>query len=219
VTPAVGRTDPPSSGAGSLGLVQLIERLCSAADDAEQDHVTIGVLMEAIGRRSFGALLLVPGLLMIVGIPVFASVCGFVAALISVQILFGRRSFWLPGWALRRGIPRRHFQHGLRFLRRPARFVDRLLRPRLTTLVHGRALPAIATMCAMMGLLTPAVEVIPMADSVVGAGLSAFALALIAEDGVVALVAFVLYLAALMLAAFGMMGLITGGSFFSNGLF
>jgi len=78
----------------------------------------------------------------------------------------------------------------LRFLRPPARFVDRWLRPRLTALVRGPGLRSIAAICIVIAVSMPAMELIPFSAHGAGIALSAFALALIMRDGLVALLAF-----------------------------
>lgn len=77
----------------------------------------------------------------------------------------------------------------LEWLRKPARFVDRALRPRLT--LFTRPIYIIAIVCAVIAAAMPAMELVPFSATGAGAPLTAFGLSLIAEDGLLALLAFI----------------------------
>src|SRR5688572_29230659 len=101
-------------------LQQLLDRLDKAATD---ERVTVEHMIEAVGRSSFGALLLLGGLItlspldIIPGIPTLIAVAVFV---VCVQLLAGRRHFWLPAWVLKRAIGSQRFRRALTWLRKPA---------------------------------------------------------------------------------------------------
>lgn len=88
-------------------LESLLQRL-EQAGEADQP-VTIECMLQATDERSFGALLLVPGLLVfspLSGIPGLPSVFAVMVSLIAIQLLIGRKHFWLPKWLLRRSTSR-----------------------------------------------------------------------------------------------------------------
>ena len=150
-------------------------------------------MIEAVGRSSFGALLLLGGLItlspldIIPGIPTLIAV---VVLIVCVQLLAGRRCFWLPAWVLRRSISRRRFRQALSWLRKPARFGDRLVRPRLMALTGEAGIKIIALACITVASAMPMMEVVPFSANLAGIALTAFGLAVIAHDGLLALVAF-----------------------------
>jgi hypothetical protein len=171
-------------------LEQLLDRLAEAG--GQGDRVTLGKMIEVVGQRSFGPLLLVAGLMAfspLSGIPGMPTMVAIIVLLIAGQFLINRKHFWLPSWLLRRGVSRQKFEKGLRFVRKPARWVDRLLRPRLTGLTHKSGLIVIAALCTINALFMPAMEFLPFAATVVGAALTAFGLSVITHDGLLALVA------------------------------
>ena len=92
----------------------------------------------------------------------------------------------LPGWLLQRSVKRTTFEKSLQWLRRPARFVDRFLRPRLAIPVQGPAVRDPAGLCLLVALSMPVLEFIPFSATLAGAALTACALALIACDGLMA---------------------------------
>lgn len=161
----------------------------------EGDRVSFGAILDAVGRRSFGPLLLVAGLVTlspigdIPGIPTIMSV--FVL-LIAGQLLFRREHFWLPRWMLKRSVGQSKFGKVLGWLRRPARFIDRLLRQRLTIFTRGAGIQVIAVVCMAIAAAMPPMEFVPFTASGAGAALTAFGLSLIADDGLLALLALIL---------------------------
>jgi len=172
-------------------LEQLLDRICEAPD--EHDRVTLGAILDTAGRRSFGPLLLVAGLVTlapIVGdIPGVPTIMAVLVFLTAVQLLFRREYFWLPGWLLDRSVSRDKLRKTVNWLRRPARFIDRFIRPRLTTFMQRLGSYVVAIACIVISIAMPPMEVIPFSANIAGAALTAFGLSLIAQDGLVALIA------------------------------
>jgi hypothetical protein len=175
-------------------LEEMLARMSDAAESKQE--VSLGDVLDAIGHRSFGPLLLLPGLVTlapIVGdIPGVPTLMGAVVILTSAQLLFRREHFWLPRWLLERSVASDKLRKSARWLQRPARFVDRMLRPRMGTLVHGAGVYVIALVSIAIALLTPAMEVVPFSANGAGLVLTAFGLALISRDGLLALLALVI---------------------------
>lgn len=170
-------------------LESLLDELEQAPHGAE---VSLGDMLEATGRRSFGPALLVPGLILVTplgGVPGMASAMGIVALLVAGQLVMARRHFWLPQWLLRRKVDASTFRKALKLLRRPARGVDRLLRPRLELVLQRPLIALIALACVIVGFVMPFLELVPFADTAPGVAMLAFGLALISHDGLLALVA------------------------------
>lgn len=173
-------------------LVQLIDLLDTATRNSER--VELSLIVEEVGERSFGPLLLIAGLItltpLIGDIPGVPTVMALLVFLISLQLLLNRRNFWLPQWLLKRSMTRDKFATVLRWMRPPARFVDRLLRPRLTWLIRGAAHYWIAATCLVVALAMPPMELVPFSANGAGLVLTAFGLALTARDGLLALLAY-----------------------------
>jgi hypothetical protein len=172
------------------GLLTKIEAASKGAR-----RVTIEDLYEQIGGRSFGPLMLMAGLVtlapLVGDIPGVPTTIGVIVIIISSQMVIGRTSFWLPGILLNRSVPAAKLRKALSWLRRPARFVDRLVRPRLVALATGPATRVIAGLCLVIGLAMPLMDFVPFTANIAGLGLTAFGLSLIAHDGALAIGAFV----------------------------
>jgi hypothetical protein len=173
-------------------LEEMLDRIDEAADGA--DSVSVECIVDALGRRSFGPLLLFAGVVTLspVGdIPGVPTIVALLVVLIAAQFLAGRERFWLPRWLLNRTITRRRLQQAQKWLKPPARFVDRGSRPRLRVFTRRRASHVIAIVCIAIAAAMPPMEFVPFTATGAGAALTAFGLALVAHDGLLALLAFV----------------------------
>ncbi len=152
--------------------------------------------MKAIGDRLFGPLLLLTGVITlapIIGdIPGVPTIMGMIVFLLAIQLLFHREHLWLPQFLLKRSIERDNLHKAVEKLRPAARFVDRFLRPRLTMLTKNVVAYVIAFACLGIALAMPVMEVVPFSANIAGAALTLYGLALIAHDGLLALIAFAL---------------------------
>lgn len=173
-------------------LNELLQRFEDVAERA--DRVSVADLLDEAGHRSFGPVLLIPALVMVApgpgDIPGVPVLMGVLVILTAAQLLFRRRCIWLPGWLQRRSLAPGTVEKIIRWSRRPAAFMDRWTRHRMPKLVHGPGAMAIALACIVIALATPVMEVVPFSANVAGAAILMFALALIAGDGLLALVAF-----------------------------
>lgn len=176
-------------------LEQLLDRLDEAGEG--QQEVTMGHLMDAIGRRSFSPLLLLIGIILVSplsGIPGLPSTMGVAVFLLSLQMLLHRKHIWLPSWILRRSISQQKLGTSARWMRKPARFIDRLLRHRLGFLVDGPGSWPLAILCLLLAISLPVLELLPFAATSAGVALTCIGLAMIAHDGVLALIAYAVVL-------------------------
>lgn len=174
-------------------LQQLFDCIDQAAE--ENGRVSWSAIMDEVGRRSFGPLLLLAGLTVLAPIigdlPGVPTLIGMVVLLIAVQLLLGRHNFWLPGFMLNRSVSKDKLHKALTWLKKPARFIDKLLSPRLAVLTRGPMVRVIAVVCLGIALAMPVMEIVPFSANLAGIALTAFGLALIARDGLLALIALV----------------------------
>lgn len=172
-------------------LEMLLDRIDSTT--AEPHQVSLGEVVDAVGKRSFVPLLLVAGLVMlapVIGdIPGVPVLMGLVVILVAGQLLMRRDQLWLPGWLSRRKVSSSKIQKTISWLRRPARWLDRWSKPRYHVLVNHASVFVIAATCIAIAAATPVMEVVPMSANLAGAAITAFGLALLAHDGLIAILA------------------------------
>ena len=188
-TPSNSDEAPPPKS-----LTEVLDRIESAAED--NDPVSLGDLLDAVGRRSFAPLLMIPGLVMALpgpgDIPGVPAILGTLVVIIVSQMWCGRDHVWVPGWFERRSVSSGTVRTALDWGRRPAGWVDRVTRERLTGWINSATVSVLAVACLVLALGTPLMEVVPMSANVAGLAITMFALSLVARDGLLAIIAIVL---------------------------
>lgn len=173
-------------------LRQLLDRIADTARN--NDPVSMDAILQMAGRRSFGTLLLVAGIItlapLIGDIPGVPTLMGMIVLLTAVQLLLNRKKLWLPRFLLGRSMKSEKLSRALEKLYPAARFIYRFLKPRLTVLVRGIMIYVIAAICLGIAVLMPVMELIPFSANLAGLALTTFGLSLIARDGLLALIAF-----------------------------
>jgi hypothetical protein len=173
-------------------LRQLLDRIADAAQN--NDPVSVDAILQMAGRRSFGTLLLVAGIIIlapIIGdIPGVPTLMGMIVLLTGIQLLLNRKKLWLPRFLLQRSVKSEKLSRALEKLYPVARFIDRFLKPRLTLLIRGIMIYVISAICLGIAAVIPVMELIPFSANLAGLALTAFGLSLIARDGMLALIAF-----------------------------
>jgi hypothetical protein len=185
--------EPTHCDTGQEGPVDLQSFLaCLERVGNSPELVSVRHLIDAIGSRSFGPMILLPGVLAIsplTGIPGIATAIAIFVMLVSAQLLIGRDHFWLPHWVLERNVSRRKLRKSLRLLQKPARWVDKVVKPRLRVLTSRPAHFVTALLCILIAATMPVLDLVPFANTTAGLALTSFALSLIARDGLLFLLA------------------------------
>jgi hypothetical protein len=173
-------------------LEDVLDQLLLACERDPTDYVSVKDVMETLGNRSFGALLLVPGLVglsPIGAIPGIPGVMAIIVMLVAGQILIGMDHAWLPGALLRRSTTTARMRAAVHAVRPYARIVDKFLGPRLPVLTRGVFYYVLTGLCLLVAVVTPIIELVPLAGIVPNAAIVAFGLAITAHDGLWALIA------------------------------
>lgn len=184
--------EEPDSVGDILDAVETLAR--------DQDRVAVGDLIEALGSRGFGPLLVVMPLIDISpigGIPGLPTAMALVIVLVAAQIVLGRQHLWLPGFVRRRSVKASTACKAVAKTRGVARFTDRWFHGRLPALTRGAvvrvgALGVIALCCTV-----PPLELLPFATTAPMLAIAAYGLALTVRDGALMIAAIVLAVVAI----------------------
>ena len=176
-----------SESTEATNLTELIQTMEQMERDAPR--VSVDDIVNAVGRRSFGPLLLIAGLITlapIIGdIPGMPTLMAALVLLVSTQLLAGRKTFWLPNWLLNRSVSRKGFDKAIHALKKPAQWIDNLLGVRLKWMTGYAGIRATALACLLVALAMPPMEFIPFSANGAGLALTLFGLGLVARDGLV----------------------------------
>ncbi|NAZ36615.1 exopolysaccharide biosynthesis protein [Rubellimicrobium sp. CFH 75288] len=165
---------------------------------AHGESITVQEVVDTLGHKSFAALMLVFALVSTSpasAIPGLTATVGIITAILAAQMMWGRRSVWLPGFVTRRQLSTQRLCQGIGWLRRPVRFVETLLRERLTFLLHRPWLLVPLGLIIALALFMPVMEIIPTSGSIASAVIALFAAGLLTRDGALVAIALALLLA------------------------
>jgi hypothetical protein len=193
---------------GTQALSEVLDRL---EESVEGKTVAVGKIVERLGRHSFAALMLVFALISTSpasAIPGVTAVVAAIVLLLVVQMVAGRECVWLPAFVTRRELAADKLCKGIGWLRRPVRFVERFLRPRLGFLYERPWLYLPLLLILGLTLVMPFMEAIPTSGSLASAVIALFAAGLLTRDGVLGL----LSLALLAAIPFGTLAMGLSGS-------
>lgn len=159
---------------------------CVEEAGAAEERVSVREIVHRIGDDAFPPLILAPALIIvtpasaIIGLSTF---CGTIVALVAIQMVIGRDRLWLPAFILNRTIEQQRLERVIGRIERPARYIDRLTRKRLTMLVDPPMARVWALVCLLLSMVIPVLELVPMSSTIIAATISLFALAMLAHDG------------------------------------
>lgn len=196
---------PARTAAHPDGLADVLDELSYNVNrNSAREGVKLGVLISAVGRRSYGPLLLLLGLFAIspaTVLPFMTSIVAAVTLLVALQMAFGLKRPWLPKRMLEITVPRRSF---FAFLDRARPMLDQIdgvwLRTRWTFLTVPLFVNLVALCVVGACLITFPLSLIPFAPVAPGVAIVMFGLGMTARDGVWLACGIVLTAAAFVLA-------------------
>jgi hypothetical protein len=171
------------------------------ADSGSSDEVSLAQIMQAVGTRAYGPLLLVPGLVALAptgAVPGMSIVTGTIIFVVAIQLLFGRNEPWIPKRALEFSFSRDTLLSALERGRPYARRIDDFLKPSFTQVTDFPATRIIAIVAIALALSMFPLALVPFAVAIPSSAIVLFALGLTARDGRLIIAGFIL--AALALA-------------------
>lgn len=173
--------------------MHLSKELTDLLDRLDGRDCTIGELLELIGDRGFGLLLLVLALPAALPIPApgYATPFGVLMVILGTQMILGRASPYIPEFFAKRTVKHGVLRFSIQNGHLPLKVVEFLIRPRLRKLTHSRGFRAaigfiIVMMACFMSLPIPLTNTAPsFVIFVMAAGL-------LEEDGLLLLAGVVL---------------------------
>lgn len=176
----------------------LSELLASIVADQTRERVSIGDLLDTAGDRAFGALLFIFALPNLVPTPPgTSSVLGLPLVMLSAQLLFGRRTPWLPKLVAARSIARANLASVVTRAMPVLKRTESVLKPRLRVLVSPVAERLLAVILLLLSVLI--FLPIPFGNIPPAAAICIMALAFVEHDGLAAIIGVLVGLASMFL--------------------
>jgi hypothetical protein len=176
-------------------LSDVLDRL---EQSAEGDSIAVGDVVETLGHHSFAALMLTFSLISTSPASAIPGITAVVAALVFllvVQMIAGCDCVWLPAVVTKRRMATDKLCKGIGWLRKPVRFVERFLRPRLSFVYHRPLIYLPLVLILGLTLFMPVMEAVPTSGSIASAVIAIFAAGLLTRDGALAILAALFLLA------------------------
>ena len=147
------------------------------------DRLTVGAMVDSLGRSGHGLILLMlalPSFIPIPGLPT-GLVFGVALMLVAVQMIRGQQTVALPGWIRRQTLPCSAMLTIVKKLDTWMQSLERLLRPRLHALTEGAAIAIVGLLVLVMGatLLLP----VPFGNQGPAFAVVVFAFGIMEKDG------------------------------------
>ena len=165
-------------------FVMLLQSLLEKTDG---EDVSLGDLLNIVGVRSFGPVILLLGFVSITPLTIVPGanwLIALVVLLFSVQLLMLRKTPWLPRRLVETRFPRKYLITAVESGMSGARVADRLTHPRLTFLTQTpfSIIPAMGAVVA--ALITFPLGFVPFGPLLPGISLVLMGIGLTARDGV-----------------------------------
>ena len=173
--------------ASSPAVHNLESLMTSLCERTEGETVTVRDLLDAVGRRAYGPILLLLGFISVSPltlIPGATWLVALVTLLIALQIVVGKKFPWVPKRFLDFEFQRKHLVAGVNSGRKYAHMVDQYLKPRLTILTAPPFAQLVALICVAATLITFPLGLFPFGPVLPGLTILLFGLGLTARDGV-----------------------------------
>lgn len=187
--------------------------LAELARDFPGERISLGDLLQVLGDRAFGVLMLILSLPNAVGlgtIPGFSTVVGVPQIVIAIQMVMGMSRPWFPQWALRRSLAIGDFRL---MAERAGPYLEkgeRVLKPRLPALVSPVAERILGAVC--LGLAIIVSLPIPFGNQPPAVAIALMSLGIVERDGLFVIIGLVasaiaVAIASTVVAAIGMSAL------------
>ncbi len=179
-------------------LSAILQRMAAYS---QKGDLSLGQIIRQIGDKGYGLLLIVLSLPSALPVPAagYSTPFGLLLTIIGLQMLFGRKTLWLPAWAMRKNINRalalKMFHAGHKIFSR----FEHIIRPRLSWIAGPWGIPLMGLLVILMSLLM--ILPIPLTNTAPAAVIFLIGIGLTEDDGLFAAGACLAGLLALLLYA------------------
>ncbi|MFC7291623.1 exopolysaccharide biosynthesis protein [Hirschia litorea] len=161
-------------------------------DGTKGDKVTVRDLLDVVGRRAYGPVILLLGFISISPLTIVPGanwIFATVTWIIAIQIVFGRPYPWVPKRVLDSDFPREYLVSGLDKIEPWAKRIDKITKPRIVALSKPPFVNFVALICVAAAFLTYPLGLVPLGPLLPSLAILMIGLGLASRDGVLLIVA------------------------------
>lgn len=173
-------------------LTSILDRIAKRIEDdgpaAKSQNLSLGDILDIVGRRAYGPLLLTIGIMSVSPlalIPGSTWAFALLTLLVAAQMAFNLKHPWLPRSALRVSFSEEKVSGAIEKVRPWTAAVDKVVKPRLEFLAQEPWLLLIAILAIAAAIVTFPLSFIPLAPLVPGLAVILVGLGVTARDGLV----------------------------------
>lgn len=163
----------------SISLTQILQNFLAEND---QERITFGDILETLGDFNLGASLLVFSLPIFIPLPPpLPSIIAFPLILISIQLMMGRSSIWLPYWLTSFSFSKKLLYKSINFMLPHIAKLETKLHPRISSFFTSLGKRAIGLFCLLfaISILVP----LPLTNLMPGLAIICMSIGLLSYDG------------------------------------
>ncbi len=168
------------------------EVIVAVLDSHGKETITVGEFKDAIANRSYGVLMLLLALPLIIPIPTpgLSAILCMPLMLITAQLMWGKKSPWLPKFITRKEFKCSDMRKAIDYTLPYIRKLESILRPRFDLFVTYSAERIIAIICFTLSLVI--MLPIPFGNAIPAFVIFLYALSILTRDGLLVIVATVI---------------------------
>ncbi len=162
-------------------------------DESDGDKIEVREVIDTLGARGFGPLLLFPAVITLLptgALPLVQAICGFLIICLSLQIALGRKNPWLPERLKDAGLSREKFETAFEKKKKLIGKIDGLLAKRLKSLTRETNQRVTGAVISLLALGMIVIGFIPFAPDLFVLPILFFALGYMTQDGLFVLLGY-----------------------------
>ncbi len=175
---------------GHTPLQSVLDQIESALDGA--DSVDLKTVVEAFGNRAFGPIMVLCGLCLLIpfigGIPGIPPAFGVIVIVFALQLLFRRKSPWMPEILRKVKIPAERFEKVQVKVRPFLAKVDKIINPRFRWATTGTMQVLVSVVAIVLSLTFFPLGMIPFGVVAPAVIILILGLGITARDGILILI-------------------------------
>lgn len=175
-------------------ISDLKNKAAQDGDSSKRAEITVGDVVSALNYRGYGPLLLIISLLAVLptgAIPGVPTLTALIIVFVSVQMLVGKKSPWIPSFLAKRRISRSKFESVCEQGEKVSQKMDRVFKPRFSAIVNPWSVKLIALVCCVIALSIPPLEFLPFVVFIPAVTMALFGIGLSVRDGLLIILAFI----------------------------